>query len=146
MVDIRAMTAPDLAQVAALERQCFSTPWSPKVFEEELENELALYFVAAEGAVICGYIGFWKIVDEGHITNVAVLEQYRGRGIGGRLIAQAIDTARAAGLKLLTLEVRRSNAPAIALYKKYGFVELGFRKRYYHDPEEDALIMTLYLD
>ena len=146
MVDVRAMTTQDLEQVAALERQCFSTPWSPKAFEEELENELALYFVAADGEVVCGYIGFWKIVDEGHITNVAVLEEYRGRGVGSRLLTQAIDSAHAAGLKLLTLEVRRSNTPAIALYKKYGFVELGFRKRYYRAPEEDALIMTLYLD
>lgn len=146
MLNVRPMAAEDLEQVAALERQCFSTPWSPKAFEEELENELALYFVAAEGALICGYIGFWKIVDEGHITNVAVLEEYRGRGIGGMLLAQAVETARTAGLKLLTLEVRRSNMPAIALYKKVGFVELGFRKRYYRAPEEDALIMTLYLD
>lgn len=146
MIEICAMEARDLEQVAELERQCFSTPWSRQAFSEELENEMARYFVAREQETVCGYIGFWKIIDEGHITNVAVLEQYRRHGVGGQLIAQLVDTAKEERLRLLTLEVRKGNAPAIALYQKYGFVVLGTRKRYYHHPDEDALIMTLYLD
>ena len=83
MVDIRAMTAPDLAQVAALERQCFSTPWSPKAFEEELENELALYFVAAEGAVICGYIAFGRLWTRGISPMWPCWNNTGGAGSGG---------------------------------------------------------------
>lgn len=144
MLEIRRMTAADVPAVAALDRACFSVPWSAQSFREEMENALAVYFVAWKDGELAGYCGFWQVADEGHITNVAVLERFRRQGVGGGLIAQMEDYAGKAGLGLMTLEVRKSNQAAIGLYKKYGFSVIGERKNYYREPTENALIMTMF--
>lgn len=140
------MEARHLPALAALEAACFSAPWSENALREELENPNALFWVAedTDGAV-CGYIGCQTVLDEGYIANVAVSPARRRRGVG-RLLVDAL-TARAvqAGLAFLTLEVRVSNAPAIALYEKAGFRPVGKRKNYYSAPKEDALLMTCYI-
>ena len=135
------MTASDVDGVADLDRQCFATPWSRRSFEDELENSLAVYFVASEGGTVIGYCGFWQVAGEGDITNIAVLPGYRRRGVGGRLLGRLIDEAETLGLGSLTLEVRRSNETAKRLYARYGFEQVGERKRYYSDNNEDAIIM-----
>lgn len=142
---IRRMTAADTKQLAELDLQCFAVPWSEQSFAEEAENELATYLVACDKCEIIGYIGFWRVIDEGHITNIAVSPHKRRMGIASELILKIIKTAREDGLVLLTLEVRKSNLAAQKLYEKYGFVPLGERRNYYHSPVEDAVIMTLML-
>lgn len=144
MLEIVRMTAADVPAVAALDRACFSVPWSVQSFREEMENRLAVYFVARKDGELAGYCGFWQVADEGHITNVAVLEQFRRQGIGSGLIAEMERYAKRAGLGLMTLEVRKSNRAAIGLYEKYGFSVIGERKNYYREPTENALIMTAF--
>lgn len=136
------MTADDVKQVAAMEKICFTVPWSEKSFYEEMQNKLAVYFVAADKDKCIGYAGFWNVSGEGGITNVAVLPDYRRMGVGNMLIRAMIKEAAALQLKLLTLEVRKSNTAAQRLYEKYGFENIGERKRYYSDNGEDAFIMT----
>lgn len=132
----------DVDQMEILEQQCFSVPWSKDSLLYELaENPLALYVVAEVEGRVAGYVGVWTIVDEGHITNVAVSPDFRGRHIGMALIDTMIDVTEKQGVKSYTLEVRASNAPAIGLYKKFGFVSEGLRKGYYEDNGEDAIIM-----
>lgn len=135
------MTSADVDMVAELDKKCFSIPWSRQSFAEEMENKIAVYFVATDEDNVIGYCGFWQASDEGDITNIAVLPEYRRKGIGGMLVERLIAEANNMELVLLTLEVRKSNVPAQALYKKYGFVPIGERKRYYRDNHEDALIM-----
>lgn len=146
MVEIRRMHKADVDVVAALDKICFSVPWSADSFRAETENEVAVYFVAEEDGRIIGYCGFWQVAGEGHITNVAVLPAYRKQGVGSRLVSEMVRCAKKAGLSLMTLEVRKSNQAAIALYEKFGFSTLGERKNYYRAPVEDALIMTVFLD
>ncbi len=136
------MTEEDTAEVAEIEKKCFSVPWSEKSFRDEIKNKLAVYFVAKTGGRCVGYAGFWNVSGEGGITNVAVLPEYRRRGVGSLIIEEMIHTANALNLELLTLEVRKSNSAAQRLYRKYGFDIIGERKRYYSDNSEDAWIMT----
>ncbi len=137
------MTMEHIPQVAALERACFSRPWSEESLQGELWNDSAVIIVAeGEDGSVLGYAGLQTVLDEGYITNVAVDEKYRRQGIADELIA-AFARFGQAKLAFLTLEVRASNAPAIALYAKHGFEEVGRRKNYYDDPKEDALLMTL---
>lgn len=112
------------------------------LFTTEMQNKLAVYFVAKDNGKCIGYAGFWNVSGEGDITNVAVLPEYRKNGIGSMLISEMIKTAVTLKLELLTLEVRKSNIAAQGLYKKYGFDIIGERKRYYSDNGEDAWIMT----
>lgn len=112
------------------------------LFCDEMQNKLAVYFVAKDNGKCIGYAGFWNVSGEGDITNVAVLPEYRKNGIGSMLISEMIKTAVTLKLELLTLEVRKSNIAAQGLYKKYGFDIIGERKRYYSDNGEDAWIMT----
>lgn len=144
MLEIRRMTAADVPAVAALEKACFRVPWSAQSFQEEMKNDIAVYFTAWVDGVLAGYCGFWQVADEGHITNVAVLARFRRRGVGSRLVSEMERYARAGGLTLMTLEVRKSNRAAIGLYEKYGFSVLGERKNYYREPVENALIMTAF--
>ncbi len=139
------MTTADADGMAAVDEICFAVPWSKQAFYDEAENELAIYFVARDDGKCVGYAGFWNVSGEGGITNVAVLPKYRRRGIASALIGAMIREANTLSLGLLTLEVRRSNAAAQSLYKKFGFEIIGERKRYYSDNREDALIMTLRL-
>ena len=143
-VKIVPMTADHLEELERLERICFSRPWSRKMLAEELNNECAAFLVAEEPATgkVAGYAGLLVVADEGYITNVAVFPEYRRRGVAGQLIAVFDEFARGNRLAFLTLEVRPSNAPAIALYESFGFVEAGRRRNYYDLPKEDALILT----
>ena len=140
------MTAEHIPQIAALERACFSHPWSEDMLREELWNDAAV-FVAAEGedGTVLGYAGLQTVLDEGYINNVAVDPRFRRQGVADELIAAFVRFGKAK-LAFLTLEVRASNAPAIALYEKHGFQEVGRRKDYYDDPKEDAILMTLEFD
>ena len=136
------MTMEHVPQVAALERACFSRPWSEAMLENELWNESAVVIVAeGEDGTVLGYAGLQTVLDEGYINNVAVVEAYRRQGVADELIAAFVRFGQAK-LAFLTLEVRASNAPAIALYAKHGFAEAGRRKNYYDDPKEDAILMT----
>lgn len=142
MIEITRMTMEDVPEIAALEKVCFKVPWSEKSFRDEMSNKLAIYHVAKDNGKCIGYAGFWNVSGEGGITNVAVLPEYRRQGVGSMLITEMIKTAETLELLLLTLEVRKSNLAAQALYGKYGFEIIGERKRYYSDNNEDAYIMT----
>jgi len=140
------MTMEQIPQVAALERVCFSHPWSEAALESELWNDAAVIIVAeGEDGTVLGYAGLQTVLDEGYITNVAVDPAYRRQGLADALISAFVRFGQAK-LAFLTLEVRASNAPAIALYAKHGFLEVGRRKNYYDDPTEDAILMTLRFD
>ncbi len=143
-VNIVPMTADHLEELERLERICFSRPWSRKMLAEELDNECAAFLVAEDPGTkeVVGYAGLLVMADEGYITNVAVFPEYRRRGVAGQIIAVFDNFARGNRLAFLTLEVRPSNAAAIALYRSFGFEEVGRRKNYYDLPKEDALILT----
>ncbi|MDW5298783.1 MAG: ribosomal protein S18-alanine N-acetyltransferase [Sedimentibacter sp.] len=138
---IRNMKSDDIGQIIEIEKKCFSLPWSRESFEGELKNEHAYYECAEENKNIVGYMGMWKILDECHITNVAVLPEYRNRGIASMLIDKMIGVCKCSEIKNMTLEVRESNTTAINLYKKFGFFSVGKRPNYYQLPLEDAIIM-----
>lgn len=141
-VFICSMACCDIPQVMEIERLSFTIPWSEASFENEVEKNLsARYIVAKTDDKIVGYGGMWIILDEGHITNIAVHPDYRGTGIGNLLVEGLIDTAKNEGVGAITLEVRRNNTAAKKLYKKYGFEFAGIRPRYYSDNGEDAIIM-----
>lgn len=138
---ITNMSLQHVAQVAELEKLCFSDPWSEKSIVSELENELSLWLVAVDGDAVAGYVGSQTVLGETDMMNVAVAAAYRRRGIAEQLILALVEELKAAGSHCLTLEVRASNAPAIALYEKLGFSQTGLRKNYYRNPKEDALIL-----
>lgn len=140
---VRIMQRKDIDEVFAIEMLSFTNPWTKTMFEDELENDLAVYFVYEENGNILGYAGIYHILDEGHITNIAVHPNFRNKGIGKMLIAKIIEYAKENGISALTLEVRKSNIIAQSLYKKFGFIEAGIRPNYYINPKEDALIMWL---
>lgn len=143
-VKIIPMSAEHLDALASLERICFSRPWSRQMLADELDNQCAAFLVALEPETekVIGYAGLLVAADEGYITNVAVFPQYRRRGAAGKLLDVFLRFARANHLAFLTLEVRPSNAAAIALYTRFGFREAGRRRNYYDLPKEDALILT----
>src|SRR5690554_4182995 len=141
-VTYRLMTVDDIPQVQLVERKSFTTPWSRNIFVSELtRNDNAIYIVAEVGERIVGYAGIWIILDEGHITNIAVEPNYRRRGIGQGLMDVLTAEAVKRGVVAMKLEVRVTNYGAQALYEKLGFVPNGIRKEYYQDDKEDALIM-----
>ena len=143
---LTTMTAEHIPQIAELERACFSHPWSEELLLQELWNDASAVIVAeGEDGTVLGYAGVSTVLDEGYIDNVAVASQFRRQGVADELIAALVRFGRAK-LAFLTLEVRASNAPAIALYAKHGFREAGRRKNYYDDPKEDAILMTLEFD
>ena len=138
---ITEMNATHVPQVAELERICFADPWSEKSVASELDNQWALWLVAEEDDVVTGYIGSQTSIDETDVMNVAVHPDYRRRGIAEMLINALVTELKNRGSHALMLEVRASNAPAIALYEKLGFRQVGCRKNYYRNPKEDALIL-----
>lgn len=138
---IEPMTLSDIDGVFEVEKSCFEDYWSKDSFKKELSNDVARYIVAKLGGKIVGYVGIWLIVDEGHITNVAVHKDYRGQKIGDKLIKSLVELCRKNSILAMTLEVRSSNTIAQNLYKKYGFKTVGVRKEYYSDNKEDAIIM-----
>ncbi len=140
---IRFMRLKDVDQVAGIEEATFARPWSRESFRQELtRNAVARYLVADEDGQILGYAGAWVILDESHITNIAVREDARGRGLGKRLTADLLQILSNLGASYATLEVRVSNIRAQNLYKSLGFVSVGKRKRYYEDNNEDAFLMV----
>ena len=143
-VKIVPMAAEHLDRLEQLERMCFSRPWSKKMLAEELDNQCAAFLVAVEPETEqpVGYAGLLVVADEGYITNVAVRPDCRKQGVAGKLLQVFLDFAQANRLAFLTLEVRASNYPAIALYGSRGFRGVGRRKNYYEHPREDAIIMT----
>lgn len=142
----RLMEEKDIDQIVKIEEECFTVPWSRVSFENELRiNSFARYIVIEDGEKIIGYCGSWVILDEAHITNIAILPEYRGRKLGETLLKKVMEIARQEGAKRMTLEVRVSNHVAISLYRKLGFREGGIRKNYYTDNQEDALIMWVNL-
>ena len=140
---IVSMEERHLAALAEIEKACFRAPWSADMLHEELGK--GLFLVAEQDGAAVGYVGCQTVLDEGYITNVAVSPDARRQGIARALIAKLTDEARAAGLAFVTLEVRASNAPAIALYEGAGFGRVGVRKNFYTAPTEDAVLMTLFL-
>ena len=137
------MTADHLDEAAALERVCFSDPWSRNMLAEELDNALAACLAALDGTgAVVGYAGLQVVLDEGYILNIAVRPDCRRQQIASQLLEVFINFAQGNRLSFLTLEVRASNAPAIALYERWGFAEAGRRRNYYEHPREDAVIMT----
>ena len=140
---ISKMTAADIEKVIEIESEAYGEHhWSKSSFYDEMQNKLAKYYVAktASGELV-GYAGTWHIIDEAHITTIAVKKTHLRKHIGEAIITRIIDDCHSEGIKYLTLEVRVSNEAAIALYTKYGFESLGTRKGYYQDNNEDALIM-----
>lgn len=145
MLEILPMTQQHIDQVLKIEESCFTIPWSRQAFEREMnENKFAIYRIAVLDGEIVGYAGMWHVVTEGHITNVAVLEQYRRKGIAEALMKEMIAVAEQKEMIGMTLEVRISNIAAQKLYIKFGFRPEGFRKHYYEDTKEDAIIMWKY--
>lgn len=137
----------DIDQAVELEKECFSSPWSKKSFEDAI-NEGLFYFVSAknENNDFLGYAGMYSAADEGYICNIAVCEKYRSMGIGKALLKNLLEYSGKLNLSFLSLEVRRSNWDAIKFYEKLGFKDLGIRKNFYDFPKEDAIIMSYYFD
>lgn len=140
-MELIPMNPSHVAQVAALERVCFTDPWSEASVAGELANELSLWLVAVEGETVLGYVGSQTVLDSTDILNVAVSPDHRGCGIGRALLTELEQRLRQQGVTEVLLEVRPSNAPAIALYTSLGFVQVGRRPNYYLNPREDALIL-----
>lgn len=141
-VKIREMMYKDIKDVLEIEKMSFATPWSENSFVMELEkNKLSRYIVAEKDNRIVGYGGIWVILEEGHITNIAVHKEFRQMGIGELLVKGLIHISKELSIERMTLEVRQSNNPAISLYEKYGFKSVGIRENYYSDNNEDAIIM-----
>lgn len=140
--EIFQMTQNDVISVAQIEKECFSSPWSEDGIKEELTNANARFFVAKSMGRALGYMGMHIILDECYVANLAVFPCHRRKGIGEKLILHAIETAKNENCAFISLEVRLSNSPAIALYEKMGFERVGQRKNFYSEPKEDALIMT----
>ncbi len=135
------MRAAHTAQVAGLEKQCFSMPWSENAIISELSNPISLWIVAAEQDRIFGYIGCQYGFGEADMMNLAVDPNFRGKGIGEGLVLALIEMLKGVSVNSLTLDVRQSNDPAVCLYKKLGFEQVGVRPNYYQKPKEAALIL-----
>ncbi|MBB5326321.1 ribosomal-protein-alanine N-acetyltransferase [Anoxybacillus tepidamans] len=145
-IKFRPMTLGDIDGVLAIEKASFTLPWSREAFYNELvHNRYAQYVVMEHDGRIIGYCGMWVVIDEAHITNVAVLPEYRGKKLGEALMRTMMDTAKQLGAVTMTLEVRVSNYVAQSLYRKLGFLNGGIRKGYYPDNQEDALVMWVNL-
>lgn len=136
------MKIEDIDDILIIENLCFLIPWTEQSFHDEIsKNRHAHYKIIIFENKIIGYIGFWQVLDEGHITNIAIHPEYRNRGLASLLLENTLIFCKNINVESLTLEVRKSNLPARSLYKKYGFIEEGCRKKYYSDNNEDAIIM-----
>jgi ribosomal-protein-alanine N-acetyltransferase len=143
---IREMTRRDIGEVLLVDEICFTSPWARDIYEREIiENDFAYYFVIEESGEIIGYVGVWLIVDDAQVTNIAILPEYRGHGIGEKLFGFAMQFVVGKGASKLSLEVRVSNKVAQSLYKKFGLEKGGIRKNYYPDNGEDAYVMWMDL-
>ena len=146
MITYRKMTLADVPAVHDIEVATFPTPWTLDSFYYEMnENQYAHYLVAEEDGQLVGFCGLWNVIDAAQITNVAVIEAMRGRGVGEALMRQAMGISKEAGMDVMSLEVRVTNTVAQNLYRKLGFQDGGLRKKYYADNGEDALVMWVNL-
>lgn len=141
---VRYMEERDVQEVARLEKEAFSEPWSEKSFHESMKLFYYIFLVAEEEGEIAGYAGMYLVADEGDVTNIAVFDKWKRRGVGTMLVESLLKEAKKMGATCATLEVRRSNVPAIVLYEKAGFESAGIRKNFYDNPKEDAVIMWKY--
>ena len=147
MVKIERMTEAHLEEAYKIEIESFATPWTKEDFKHDIvQNTLSYYLAAVKNGVPIGYAGMWRVVNEGHITNIAVAGKERGRGVGTLLLDALIKEARKKKMIGLTLEVRIGGEVAQRLYTKFGFKPEGLRKNYYTDTKEDAVIMWKYFD
>ena len=144
-VALRGMQQKDIPAVHAIEEICFAMPWSERSIEHDLlENPVARWIVLVDSRdQVIAYAAVWLVIDEGHVCNIAVHPDWRGHGYGRRIVEALISLCKDEGMRLMTLEVRRSNLTAQSLYHSAGFRDVGYRKRYYEDNREDALIMFL---
>ncbi len=142
---VRPAAEEDAAALADMERACFSDPWSENSIIYEIKNPSAVFLCARLGGELAGYAVMTHVLDEGSIDNIAVAERFRRRGVARALMEAVFASAAGLGLSFLTLEVRASNLPAAALYKSFGFEQVGLRKNYYSGPKEDAVLMTRVL-
>ena len=143
---IRLMRADDVKDVAAVEADAFPNPWPESIFAEEAENPLAIYLVLEQKNRVIGYAGFWLVIGEAQVTNIAILSPFRGKGLGRLLLKELVDKAKANKAEKIFLEVRCSNIVAQNLYKNFGFEKTGIRKGYYQESGEDALTMQKDLE
>lgn len=142
----RFMEEQDIDSVLEIEHASFTTPWSREAFYNELDNnKFAVYIVLETGQKVVGYCGVWVVADEAHVTNVAILPEFRGKKLGEALMRKLVEVVKERGAKSMTLEVRVSNEIAQSLYRKFGFQNGGIRKNYYSDNQEDALVMWVKL-
>ena len=142
IVDVSTEHIP---QIEEIERECFSRPWTAEQLKSQMRDAQHEFIATMDGGRVLGNVGLMYVLDEGYISNVAVHPDARRQGIGDTLIDALAAKAAELELAFLTLEVRESNAPAIALYAKHGFHPVGKRKNYYDAPKEDAVLMTCYL-
>lgn len=140
-MDYILMNESHVEAVAELEKLCFSDPWSVRSIASELTNPLALWVVAVEGDTLAGYVGSQSVMGEADMMNLAIAPQFRRTGVGYNLVNTLVDYLRERENHSLALEVRASNTPAICLYEKLGFAQVGRRPGYYRNPREDALIL-----
>jgi ribosomal-protein-alanine N-acetyltransferase len=145
MIELAAATFADLDAIDAIEQHSFKAPWPRATFEAELRRDWARIDVARLDGTIRGFCNYWLVAGELHVLAIATDPDFRGRGIAGAVLAHVLAIGRATGCTLATLEVRRSNRPAIALYERAGFHTVHVRTRYYQDDGEDALVMLLAL-
>lgn len=138
------MTESHLPNLAALEARCFpADPWSEHMFRQALDSpDTVILLAEGEDSTLLGYAVLYTVLDEGNLDNIAVARSFRRRGVADALLSALAGLCRERGIVRLMLEVRASNAPALALYHKYGFAEVGWRKNYYRNPREDAILMT----
>lgn len=141
MIEIKPLAIAHISQVVQLERACFSDPWSENAIKSELSNPLSYWLVALDGDYVIGYVGSQAVLGEADMMNLAVAPEHRRDGVGMRLVRTLIDGLKGMDCHCLTLEVRVSNDPAIRLYEKMGFAQVGRRPNYYFHPKEDALIL-----
>lgn len=143
VASLRPMTVDDVVAAAAIEQASFERGWTPSAFRRELtENRVARYVVADAGGEMVAFAGLWVVLDEGHVVTVAVHPLWRRRGLGQLMVHALTVVALEHGLDSFTLECRPSNEAALALYRKYGFYEVGRRRRYYADGEDALILMT----
>lgn len=138
---LRRMALEDVKQVAAIEENTFSVPWSEQAFADSLALEHTIFIVAEQQGEIAGYCGMYTSFQEGEIVNVAVAQKYRRQGIGSKLLQFLFFESLKSDVTSFFLEVRKSNEPAIHLYECFGFKEIGIRKNFYEKPREDAIVM-----
>lgn len=141
-VEIEPMSIRHVKGIARIEQECFSAPWTENGIAEELENSNAHFLVGVSGDKVLGYIGVHEVCGEAYIDNIAVDPNYRHFGLGEKLLSTAQSNAFSRNCKFISLEVRKSNLIAIKLYEKLGYKNVGERKNFYTNPQEDAVIMT----